>query len=68
MSSCCNKPEPEPEVEPEVEPETAKPSCCATQVETSCCPSKKNLRDYLLWVSGSIVLLCYLLGVWFDDG
>ncbi len=65
MSSCCNKPE--PELEPE--PETAKPSCCATQVETSCCPSEKNQRDYLLWVSGSIVLVCYLLGFWFagDD-
>jgi len=61
MSSCC-KPE------PEQEPETSKPSCCATQVETSCCPSEKNQRDYLLWVSGGIVLACYLLGFWFADG
>ena len=62
MSSCCSKPE------PELEPGTMKPSCCDTQVETSCCPSENNQRDYLLWVSGSIVLVCYLLGFWFDDG
>lgn len=60
MSSCC-KPEPGPELEP------VKSSCGATQVETSCCPSEKHQRDYLLWVSGSIVLVCYLLGFWFDD-
>ncbi|MBQ0720685.1 MAG: permease [Gammaproteobacteria bacterium] len=61
MSSCCNKPEPEPT------PEAGQPSCSATPVETSCCPSEKNQRDYLLLVSGSIVLICYLLGFWFAD-
>ncbi|OUS09483.1 ATPase [Gammaproteobacteria bacterium 54_18_T64] len=61
MSSCCNKPEPEPATE------AASAPCCAKEVETSCCPSEKNQRDYLLWISASIVLICYLLGFWFAD-
>ena len=63
MSSCCNKPEPVRGAET-----TTSSPCGAPALETSCCPSEKRQRDYLLWVSGSIVLVGYLLGFWFADG
>lgn len=69
MSSCCNKPEPESKPEPVRGAETTTSSPCgAPALETSCCPSEKRQCDYLLWVSGSIVLVGYLLGFWFADG
>lgn len=61
MSSCCDKPE-------EKKPVTA--SCCGGEAEpkpaatSSCCGSDAESAkkpDYLLRVSGTIVLLCYLI-------
>ena len=43
-----------------------KPQPDPEEVKTSCCPSQKNQRDYLLIISGSIVLLCYVLGFVFS--
>ncbi|OUS11016.1 ATPase [Gammaproteobacteria bacterium 53_120_T64] len=45
-----------------------KPEPAPELAETSCCPSEKAQRDYLLWISGSIVLVCYVLGWGFADG
>lgn len=53
-----------------------RPSACCPQPEEksvgpgsggSCCDMPKGKPDYLLWVSASIVLLCYLLELFFKE-
>jgi uncharacterized protein len=73
MGGCCNKnseaksesgSEPKPEPKPEKNPVT---SCCAPKPDNQSCHSSKQRPDYLLWVSATIVLICYVL-YWLVDG
>lgn len=61
MGDCCNQ---KPESKPTPKPVT---SCCGPQPDDPSCHSQKQRPDYLLWVSGTIVLLCYVL-YWLVDG
>lgn len=65
MGNCCNK-TPKMKSEEEV---GAKPvsGCCAPKADDSGCHSQKQRPDYLLWISGLIVLICYVL-YWLIDG
>ena len=55
MSNCCDQ-----KPAPEATPKTVA-SCRPTEQENTCCDTTSSRPDYLLWVSGTIVLACYLL-------
>ena len=70
MVNCCNKDE-KPKIEEVAESKPTKKahnSCCppAPAKGDSCHPQKQQ-PDYLLWVSATIVLICYVL-YWLVDG
>ena len=68
MDNCCNK-EDKPKTEKNKAQDKVSPEspvdmfggCCAPVVSTDACHPKKQRPDYLLWVSGTIVLICYVL-------
>ncbi|WP_461516661.1 permease [Porticoccus sp.] len=68
MGDCCNhdKPEPTPPPKPAMTG-----GCCGPKPvqggEGDTCHSEKGRPDYLLWISGTIVLACYVL-YWLLDG
>lgn len=65
MGDCCNK---TPKTKPEEEAGTKLVSgCCAPKTDEPACHSHKQRPDYLLWISGLIVLFCYVL-YWLVDG
>lgn len=74
MDNCCNK-EDKPKTEKNKAQDKVSPEspvdmsggCCAPVVSTDACHPKKQRPDYLLWVSGTIVLICYVL-YWLVDG
>jgi len=70
VGSSCNK-DNNPKVEEVVESKlTAKAhsSCCPPAPDKGgSCHSQKQRPDYLLWVSATIVLVCYVL-YWLVDG
>jgi len=70
LVNCCNKDE-KPKIEEVAESKPTKKahnSCCppAPAKGDSCHPQKQQ-PDYLLWVSATIVLICYVL-YWLVDG
>ncbi|TNE79483.1 MAG: ATPase [Gammaproteobacteria bacterium] len=68
MGDCCNHNKPEPTPPPKHENAGG---CCGPKPkqgeEGGSCHSDKGRPDYLLWVSGAIVLACYVL-YWLVDG
>ena len=71
MANCCSKEDKhKTEIEKKVSPQSSEEiaGCCAPVAKSDdSCHSKKQRPDYLLWVSGTIVLLCYVL-YWLVDG
>ena len=63
MSNCCNKETKTPREQiPDEKPvSNVKAGCCAPAPKVSACHSQKARPDYLLWVSGFIVFVCYVL-------
>ncbi len=71
MGDCSHHHKPEPETEREPSRSAMPGGCCGPTPEQKgeggSCHSEKQRPDYLLWVSASIVLFCYLL-FWLVDG
>ncbi|MEH6616834.1 MAG: permease [Porticoccus sp.] len=69
MSDCCNqKPEAKPESTSDEKLESKQVTgCCGPKMDDPSCHSKKQRPDYLLWISATIVLVCYVL-YWLVDG
>ena len=66
MGDCCHHNKPEPAPSPKLE---TTGGCCGPKPTStvSACHSEKSRPDYLLWVSGGIVVACYIL-YWLVDG
>ncbi|MEZ5529695.1 MAG: permease [Porticoccaceae bacterium] len=72
MGDCCNHNKPDSTPTPQEQPKPAMSGgCCGPKPEHKqeggSCHTAKQRPDYLLWISGGIVLACYLL-YWLVDG